>query len=226
MRKVDKKDVTWRDTAFLTKFMNETGKIINKYQSRLPSSTHRKVARSIKRLRDLELVAHVGMLKPTDKIPVGSFVEDLEEMHKKTIDPVTGRLFLKHSLQDSLADKERRVFGALEERIGAVEPEQDEAAALKQSIMREMSLDGVGLVPTRAQRQWLIAQAHVAERNGALEQAAKEAELLGKEYSKPATEFLAGKQTYEQAAAKVTADPNHLFDQFLSEKSLNVDRVT
>jgi len=31
MRKVDKNDVTWRDTAFLTKFMNETGKIINKY---------------------------------------------------------------------------------------------------------------------------------------------------------------------------------------------------
>ena len=108
MRKINKEDVNWRDTAFLTKFMNDTGKIMNKYQTRLPSATHRKVARTIKRLRDLELVAHVGMVKPTDKIPVGSFIEDLEEMHRKTIDPVTGRLFMKHSLQDELSAKEQR----------------------------------------------------------------------------------------------------------------------
>lgn len=62
----------------------------------------------------MELFAHVGLLKPTDKIPVGSFVEDLEEMHKKTIDPVTGRMFLKHSLQEELGKKEQRIFGNLE----------------------------------------------------------------------------------------------------------------
>ena len=98
MRKVDKKDINWKDTAFLSKFMNETGKILNKYQSRLPTSAHKKVAQTIKRVRDLEIFSHVGLVKPTDKIPVGSFIEDLEEMHRKTIDPVTGRLFLKHSL--------------------------------------------------------------------------------------------------------------------------------
>lgn len=98
MRKINKTDITWRDTAFLSKFMNETGKIMNKYQTRLPTAVHRKVAKTIKRVRDLEIFSHVGLLKPTDKIPVGSFIEDLEEMHKKTIDPVTGRMFLKHSL--------------------------------------------------------------------------------------------------------------------------------
>lgn len=102
MRKINKDDINWRDTAFLSKFMNETGKILNKYQSRLPTAVHRKVAKTIKKVRDMEVFAHVGLLKPTDKIPVGSFVEDLEEMHKKTIDPVTGRMFLKHSLQDEL----------------------------------------------------------------------------------------------------------------------------
>ena len=59
---------------------------------------HRKVAKTIKKMRDLRLFPHVGLIKPTDKIPVGSYIEDLEEMHKKTIDPVTGRMFLKHSL--------------------------------------------------------------------------------------------------------------------------------
>ena len=98
MRKVNKVDINWRDTAFLSKFMNDTGKILNKYQSRLPTSVHRKVAKTITQVRDMEVFSHVGLLKPTDKIPVGSFVEDLEEMHRKTIDPVTGRMFLKHSL--------------------------------------------------------------------------------------------------------------------------------
>lgn len=56
------------------------------------------MARTIKKVRDLYLLSHVGIVKPTDKIPLGSFMEDIEEMHKKTIDPVTGRMFLKHSL--------------------------------------------------------------------------------------------------------------------------------
>jgi hypothetical protein len=76
----------------------------------------------------MELFAHVGLLKPTDKIPVGSFVEDLEEMHKKTIDPVTGRMFLKHSLQEELSNKEKRVFGTLEERLEGAEFDQEEEA--------------------------------------------------------------------------------------------------
>ena len=69
----------------------------------------------------MEIFAHVGLLKPSDKIPVGSFIEDLEEMHKKTIDPVTGRMFLKHSLQDDLKTKNERIFGTLEERMEGTE---------------------------------------------------------------------------------------------------------
>ena len=56
------------------------------------------MAKTVKKVRDLGLFPHVGLMKPTDKVPLGSFMEDLEEMHKKTIDPVTGRMFLKHSL--------------------------------------------------------------------------------------------------------------------------------
>jgi ribosomal protein S18 len=163
MRKINKDDINWRDTAFLSKFMNETGKILNKYQSRLPTAVHRKVAKTIKKVRDMEVFAHVGLLKPTDKIPVGSFVEDLEEMHKKTIDPVTGRMFLKHSLQDELSKKNERIFGTLEERLEGSESredyEADNEAAVKERILREMSLDGASprLVPDKHQRQWMIA---------------------------------------------------------------------
>jgi hypothetical protein len=54
---------------------------------------HRRIAKTIKRARHMGLFPFVGLVKPTDKIPLGSFMEDMEEMHKKTIDPLTGRLF-------------------------------------------------------------------------------------------------------------------------------------
>ena len=31
MRRIGKKDIDWRDTALLSKFMNDAGKILNKY---------------------------------------------------------------------------------------------------------------------------------------------------------------------------------------------------
>lgn len=68
----------------------------------------------------------------------------------------------------------------------------DKEADAKLSIIREMSLESAGsrLVPDRSQRQWMIAQAHIVDRNGKLEEAAKFAEIQGKKYVKPAVEFL------------------------------------
>lgn len=235
MRRIRKDDINWKDTAFLTKFMNETGKILNKYQSRLPTGVHRKVAKTIKKVRDMEIFAHVGLLKPTDKIPVGSFIEDLEEMHKKTIDPVTGRMFLKHSIQDTLKDKEQRIFTTLEQRLenseSNAEYSKEKDAELKERVLREMSLDEAGgrLLPDRVQRQWLIAQTHIIEREGKLEEKELEAKLTGTTFNRPDTEFLGAKEAYNEVLDKIKADqagPNRLFDQFLSEKSLNVHGIS
>lgn len=72
-------------------------------------------------------------------------------MHKKTIDPVTGRMFLKHSLQDDARDKARREEKRLKEHYGqsqaesvfeAEEQEDDpELKAVKDNIIREMLID-------------------------------------------------------------------------------------
>jgi len=74
MRTIEKKDIDWRNTSMLTKFLNETGKIYNRYQSRLPSSTHRKVAKTVKKMRNLGVLPYVGLVAPTDKIPIGSYI--------------------------------------------------------------------------------------------------------------------------------------------------------
>jgi hypothetical protein len=94
-----------------------------------------------------------------------------------------------------------------------------------------MSLESAGgrLVPDKAQRSWMIAQAHIADRDGLLELAAKEAELAGEDYIKPAVEFLGAKETYEETIAKLKKhDPtaNNMADFFLQEKSLNIQAVS
>jgi ribosomal protein S18 len=230
MRKIDRDDITWRDTAFLSKFMNDTGKILNKYQTRLATATHRKVAKTIKHVRDLEVFAHVGLVKPTDRIPVGSFIEDLEEMHKKTIDPVTGRMFLKHSMQDELRVKNKRIFGTLEKRFEGLESSaehaQDEEVDTKEKVLRELALEtSSNIVPDRSQRKWLIAQAHIVERDGGLEEEADSAKLEGREFVRPAVEFLGSKEAYQESVQKLEeadVSPSNLFTHFINEKSLNV----
>ena len=120
-RTLKSKDIDYKNTALLAKFMHETGKIYNKFQTRLMTKVQRKIATTIKHSRDLGLFPHAGLIKPTDKISLGSFMEDMEEMHKKQVDPLTGRMILKTSIQDDLREKEARQKEALEERFKDVE---------------------------------------------------------------------------------------------------------
>merc|ERR1740117_1037222 len=76
-------------------------------------------------MRSQFLLPTVGVIKPTDKIALGSYIEDIEEMHKKTIDPVTGRLFMKYSLQDDLKQKLAREKKRFEERFSHIETNEE-----------------------------------------------------------------------------------------------------
>ena len=93
MRKFDKNDFNWKDTALLTQFMTKAGKIKNRYQTRLPDSSQNKLEKTVKWARNMGVLPYVGMISPTDKISLTSFNEDLEEFNKKSIDPVTGKMF-------------------------------------------------------------------------------------------------------------------------------------
>lgn len=46
-------DIHWRNTQLLTKFLNQSGKIVNKFQSRLPSNQQRKIAKTIRSSRNM-----------------------------------------------------------------------------------------------------------------------------------------------------------------------------
>lgn len=123
----------------------------------------RKLARTIKKVRNIHLFPHAGVISPTDKIPLGSYIDEVEEMHKKTIDPVTGRMFLRYNLNDDKRDKERRRQARANSKTSdygdyEVEelPEQEE---MRNKIIREMSVDSETYVPNAAQREWMSAQA-------------------------------------------------------------------
>lgn len=71
-----------------------------------------------------------------------------------------------------------------------------------------MSLDEAGgrLLPDRVQRKWLIAQAHIVEREGQLEDKELEAKLTGTTFNRPHTEFLGAKEAYEEVLDKIKED--------------------
>ena len=60
MRSISKKDIDWRNTTLLTKFINPVGKILNRYQSRLETNVHRKVAKTVKKMRNFGIIPPKG----------------------------------------------------------------------------------------------------------------------------------------------------------------------
>jgi len=78
------------------------------------------VAKTVKKMRHLGVLPFTSLIQPTDKIPIGSYIHDIEEMHKKTIDPITGRMFMKHSLQDDLRDKRVREKAMVDRKAAQV----------------------------------------------------------------------------------------------------------
>jgi ribosomal protein S18 len=162
MRPLRKKDIDHYNTPLIAKFLNDVGRLYNRYQTRLPTNVQRKVAKTVKRMRAQFIIPPVGMMKPTDKIPLGSYIEEVEEMQRKTIDPVTGRLFIKHSLQDDLNAKLERERQRMEERFGHLETEQQmeplEAEAQEQMrVLREMTIEQHRIMPNDRMRHWMLA---------------------------------------------------------------------
>lgn len=156
MRSVQKDELDWKNTPLMTKFINDSGKLYNRYQSRLETPVHRRVAEVIKKMRHLGILPWVGIVKPTDKIPIGSYIEDIEEMHRKTIDPVTGRLFLKHSLTDDMRERHKRVHDSYERKFKDVEGAKDFEAnnegtyeKATNRLIREMAIDVDRMYPNR-----------------------------------------------------------------------------
>lgn len=235
MRTITKDEIEFRNAHLMVKFLNPNGKLLNRYQTRLATPVQRKVARVIKKMRHLGLLPFVGALLPTDKISLGQWIDEVEEMHKKTIDPVTGRMYLRHSLQDDARDRFRRNAARVDERtsyFGDYETEEtSEQEKERLKLIRDMSLDVTQMVPNRAQREWLTAQAQVLANEGAIDELERIAEDEGRAFISPdlvpAGAATAHKNVTERYA-KITDDPlktgENLAEDLLHEKALELSR--
>jgi len=87
-------------------------------------------------------------------------------MHRKTIDPVTGRMFLKHSLQDDLRDRRQREKDALDRKVKGLEglaPDEESIAEAdkeqaRRDYVREYDLDIPVARPNKEYREWMVAR--------------------------------------------------------------------
>jgi ribosomal protein S18 len=50
-RKISKKELDYNNTPMMTKFLTETGKLMNRYQTRLESPVHRRLSKIVKKMR-------------------------------------------------------------------------------------------------------------------------------------------------------------------------------
>ena len=105
-------------------------------------------------------------------------------MHKKTIDPITGRMFLKHSLQDDLRDKRVREKATVHRKGSSIASLKDDEADrdaenLRDYIVREVNMDtAFAEFPSSQRREWSIAQAHLIKQRSKLESSDKDGEAL------------------------------------------------
>ena len=87
-------------------------------------------------------------------------------MHRKTIDPVTGRLYMKYSLQKDIKERMKVEKQRFEERFGHIETNPEFAEKQKEAeeeyqYLREMGIDNDKLLPDAKTRHWMIAQSHI-----------------------------------------------------------------
>lgn len=102
IKTIKKSDIHWRNVPLIVKFLNEAGKIMNRYQTRLPTSTHRRLAKVVKHARNLGLLPFNDFLKPHDKLPLTSLRNEFFQDVSQTVDPKTGKI---QTLKSSLTDK-------------------------------------------------------------------------------------------------------------------------
>jgi DNA-directed RNA polymerase subunit H (RpoH/RPB5) len=197
-------------------------------------------------MRSQFILPYVGVIKPTDKIPLGSYMEEIEEQHRKSIDPVTGRLFLKYSLQDDLNDKLERETALFEERFGHIEPNHElealkEEAQEQYKIIGEMTMDSDKVMPNDRMRHWMVAQSHIVMRDGG-EEVLDELEIQAKINAEVEHDDPLAKKTFERPSdvqkarakraydsitemiSKKEIDSDNLFEDLISEKAMVLDR--
>ena len=149
--KIRKKDMKWNKPELLVKFLNDSGKIMNMYQTRLARTVQRKMANEVVSARNMQLLPHEGLVKPTDKIPY-----KFQSFEKKVVDPLTGKIYRKSEINEQDVDDIYNTPNDYQVN------ENEEADPEKMKQIKSINLDGFnGFVSSKIQMRWMEAQIHL-----------------------------------------------------------------
>lgn len=211
IRTVRKKDVTWKNLPFLVKFLNEAGKLMNRYQTRLPTNVHRRLAKSVKHARHMGLLPYVDYIRGFDKIPLTSTYNDFVDDISSVIDKKTGTI--KHIHQPSLEDK--FTYSNFHSSTEALKAQNQRILTEKFKNSLRIDKQEIPFTPDFDQRELLRAQNYNIKNKG------KEANQAEKE------ENVNEKIAYEKVNSNIKEnfDGSNLIDFYLSEKAYNYGNV-
>lgn len=211
IRTIRKRDVTWKNLPFLVKFLNEAGKLMNKYQTRLPTNVHRKLARSVKHARHLGLLPYVDYLRGYDKIPLTSTYNDFVDDISTVIDKKSG--MIKHINQPSLQDK--FTYSNFQSSTEALKAQNERILAEKFKNTLKVDRNEIPFVPDFDQRELLRAQNYNIKQK------------LNKKSDKEIDLNINEKIAYEKVTETIKDNFNgsNLIDFYLNEKSYNYGNV-
>ena len=104
IRNLKKKDFHWKNIPFILRFLNDLGQIKNRYQTRLPTPLQRKLAKTVKHIRNLGLLPFTDYIRPQDKMPFTSLHNTFYEETIKIVDPLTGEIKINSNANDNYND--------------------------------------------------------------------------------------------------------------------------
>ena len=98
---LDPKEIHWRNTRLLARFMTNYGTIKHRKLTKLKTSTHKKVEKAIKQARNLNLLPTKSFLKEHHKLPLRSLEDDIIDDENYEVDLESGAIFKKdRNLED------------------------------------------------------------------------------------------------------------------------------
>jgi len=216
IRTIRKRDVSWKNLPFLVKFLNEAGKLMNKYQTRLPTNVHRKLARSVKHARHLGLLPYVDYIRGYDKIPLTSTYNDFVDDISTVIDKKTGTI--KHIHQPSLQDK--FTYSNFQNSTEALKAQNGRILAEKFKNSLKIDKQEIPFVPNFDQRELLRAQNYNIK--------VKQGEIKGNEDDSQNEKYNPNEKiAYERVneSIKESFSGSNLIEFYLNEKSYNYNNV-
>jgi small subunit ribosomal protein S18 len=210
IRTVKKRDVTWKNLPFLVKFLNEAGKLMNRYQTRLPTNVHRRLAKSVKHARHMGLLPYVDYIRGYDKIPLTSTYNDFVDDISTVIDKKTGTI--RHIHQPSMQDK--FTYSNFNSSTDALKAQNERILAEKFKSALKIDKQEIPFSPDFDQRELLRAQNYNIKARNNSNEAEKDENVNEKVAFERVNETIKG-----------NFEGSNLIDFYLNEKAYNYGNV-